>query len=507
MTLFLERLTANIQASPDKVALEFIDPPLQRLTYGELGELIERSMGFLAALGLRPGERVALQLPKCLDFIGLHLGTVTLGAISLPLNPAYPPDEIAYFLRDSGARFFFTEAAKSGRMLPLLPQLPELERCFFLDQKDSGWLDRQVSPPMRLSDLPAAIQPDDTAVIIYTSGTTGRSKGAEITHANLGANLEALHTAWGWREEDVLLHVLPIFHVHGLFVALYGGLYAGATTLLMRQFQAHDTLKTLVERPCSVFMGVPTIHRRLLAVPQAGQFDLSRMRLITSGSDRLPDEVFLGFQDTFGYTLLERYGMTETGMNISNPLNGERHLGSVGLPLPGVEARIVDPETGRALPDGQVGEVQLRGPNVFKGYWRQAEKTAEAFTPDGWFRTGDLGLHAADGYFSLQGRAKDLIITGGLNVYPPEVERVLAGHPAVAACAVIGCPDVEWGERVTAIVVLNPEPVVSPGELMAFCRERLAAHKTPPASPFSYQLPRNAMGKVQKGLLREEVCQ
>jgi malonyl-CoA/methylmalonyl-CoA synthetase len=230
------------------------------------------------------------------------------------------------------------------------------------------------------------------------------------------------------------------------------------------------------------------------------------MRLITSGSDRLPDEVFLGFQRTFGYTLLERYGMTETGMNISNPLDGERRLGSVGLPLPGVEARVVDPETGQNLPDGHVGELQVRGPNVFKGYWRQPEKTTEAFTPDGWFKTGDLGLREPDGYFTLHGRAKDLIITGGLNVYPPEVERALAGHPAVAACAVIGCPDSEWGERVTAAVVLNAGQSVTAEELIAYCRERLAAYKSPRAIFIRQDLPRNAMGKVQKALLREEIC-
>ena len=506
MNSFLDTLITHIQSSPEKVALEFIDPPLKRLTYGELGELIERSMGYLAALGLQPGERVALQLPKCMEFIGLHLATLYMGSISLPLNPAYPPDEIAYFLRDSGARFFFAEAAKAGQIEPLLSGLPEMDRCTFLDLRDPNWIDAPLSPSAHVSGFTASIHPDDTAVIIYTSGTTGRSKGAEITHGNLSANLEALNAAWGWQPEDVLLHVLPVFHVHGLFVALHGALHAGATTLLMRQFEPLKSLQTLKERDCSVFMGVPTIHRRLLAVPEAGRFDLRPMRLITSGSDRLPDEVFLGFQRTFGYTLLERYGMTETGMNLSNPLNGERRLGSVGLPLPGVEARVVDPETGQPLPDGQVGEIQIRGPNVFKGYWRQPEKTAEAFTSDGWFHTGDLGLREPDGYFTLHGRAKDLIITGGLNVYPPEVERVLAGHPAVAACAVIGCPDPEWGERVTAAVVLKSGQAVSTGELISFCRERLAAYKSPRSVVVCDELPRNAMGKVQKGQLRKEIC-
>jgi malonyl-CoA/methylmalonyl-CoA synthetase len=297
--------------------------------------------------------------------------------------------------------------------------------------------------------------------MIYTSGTTGRPKGAEITHGNLTAQLDALHEAWGWREDDVLLHVLPIFHVHGLAVALHGALHAGATAVLLPRFEPEQALQTLVERRCTVLMAVPTIHRRLVqGVPRFAKsrykYDLSHVRLITSGSDRLPDDLFHAFRETFGYTILERYGLTETGMNLSNPLNGERRAGSVGSPLPGVQARIVHPATGELLPDGEVGEVQVRGPHVFKGYWRQPEKTAAAFTTDGWFRTGDLGLRQADGTFELRGRAKDLIITGGLNVYPPEVELVLASHTAVEACAVIGCPDDEWGERSVAVVVKKP---------------------------------------------------
>jgi malonyl-CoA/methylmalonyl-CoA synthetase len=228
--------------------------------------------------------------------------------------------------------------------------------------------------------------------------------------------------------------------------------------------------------------------------------------LITSGSDRLPDEVFTGFQQTIGYTLLERYGMTETGMNCSNPLNGERRLGSVGLPLSGVELRVVNPENEQPLLDGEIGEVQLRGPNVFKGYWKQPEKTAESFTADGWLRTGDLGFRDRDGYLTLCGRSKDLIISGGLNIYPPEVERVLAEHPSVAACAVIGCPDREWGERVTAVVVVHRGKTVSGADLIAFCRERLAPYKSPKYIAFKDELPRNAMGKVQKAELRKTIC-
>ena len=274
----------------------------------------------------------------------------------------------------------------------------------------------------------------------------------------------------------------------------------------MREFNAQKTLELLSSGQCTVFMAVPTIHTRLLATPNAGQFNLSRVRLITSGSDRLPDELFIGFQETFGYTLLERYGMTETGMNCSNPLNGERRIGSVGKPLPGVELRIVNSETGVILPIGEIGDVQLRGPNVFKGYWQQPDKTSASFSADGWFKTGDLGYLEADGYLTLCGRSKDLIISGGLNIYPPEVERVLMEHPAVEACAVIGCPDPEWGERVTAVVVLHETGSVSSEDLIRFCREKLAPYKSPKSILFRDDLPRNAMGKVQKAELRKLCC-
>src|SRR6266511_3589107 len=530
---FLNTFTENVRKYPDKIALEFIDPPLQRLTYAELDELVNRTAGYLESLGLQPGDCVALQLSKCLEFILLHLATTRLGAITLPLNLAYPPDELKYFLEDSGTKLFFALESSKEKIQTILPELPDLQECIFLNPAEPDQFNSLITnyqlprfdygsrfpldPP--LTTVPtlfgsakespisnSLLSPNDTAVIIYTSGTTGRPKGAEITHGNLISNLQSLHSAWGWKPDDILLHVLPIFHVHGLFVALHGALHAGARTLLMRDFDARKTLQILVERRCTVFMAVPTIHQRLLDVPDAKEFDLSHVRLITSGSDRLPDEVFIGFQQTFGYTLLERYGMTETGMNCSNPLNGERRIGSVGLPLPDVEVRVVNPENDQPLPDEEIGEVQLRGPNIFKGYWQQPEKTSESFTTDGWFRTGDLGFRESDGYLNLCGRSKDLIISGGLNIYPPEVERVLAEHPSVAACAVIGCPDREWGERVTAVVVLNRGESVSAQDLIEFCRERLASYKSPKSIVFIDNLPRNVMGKVQKAELRKTVC-
>lgn len=503
---FLDPFIDNVRKYPEKIALEFIDPPLQKLTYTELDRLVGQTAGYLQSLGVQPGDRVALQLMKSVEFILLHLATIRLGAIVLPLNLAYPPDELKYFLEDSGAKLFFASVSSQEKIQPVFPQLPELQQCVFLNPSRPEEFQSIITnhrPPISnslLSDL------SDTAVIIYTSGTTGRPKGAEITHGNLQSNLDALHDAWGWTPDDVLLHVLPIFHVHGLFVALHGALHAGATTLLMREFDAQRTLELLSTGKCTVFMAVPTIHQRLLDTPDAQRYDLSQVRLITSGSDRLPDDAFTGFQRTFGYTLLERYGMTETGMNCSNPLHGERRVGSVGFPLPGVEVRIVNADSRDVLPDGEIGEMEIRGPNVFKSYWQQPDKTAASFSADGWFRTGDLGFREVDGYITLCGRSKDLIISGGLNIYPPEVERVLVEHPAVSACAVIGCPDREWGERVTAVVVLNKNESVTGEELIGFCRERLAPYKSPKSIVFRNDLPRNAMGKVQKAELRKEIC-
>jgi malonyl-CoA/methylmalonyl-CoA synthetase len=503
---FLNSFNENVRKYPDKIALEFIDPPLQRLTYAELNELVNKTAGYLQSLDVKPGDRVALQLSKCIEFILLHLATIRLGAITLPLNLAYPPDELKYFLEDSGAKLFFALESVKNKIQTIIPKLPDLQNCIFLDPSSPNAFQLLITNyQSQISNSPISSL-SDTAVIIYTSGTTGRPKGAEITHGNLISNLDALHVAWGWQDNDVLLHVLPIFHVHGLFVALHGALHAGATTKMMREFDAQKTLEMLSSGQCTVFMAVPTIHKRLLDVPHAMRFDLSKVRLITSGSDRLPDDLFIGFQKTFGYTLLERYGMTETGMNCSNPLKGERRIGSVGHPLPGVDVRIVNSKTGEILSDGAIGDVQLRGPNVFKGYWHQPDKTSASFSADGWFKTGDLGFREKDGYITLCGRSKDLIISGGLNIYPPEVERVLVDHSAVNACAVIGCPDSEWGEKVVAVVVLNKGESVTGEELIRFCREKLAPYKSPKAVVFRDELPRNAMGKVQKATLRKETC-
>jgi len=506
---FLERLQNNCARYAAKTALEFVrDDGVTIVTYGQLEETILRTMGYLRAKGVGEGDRVAIHTPKCLTFVYLHLAVMRLGAISLPLNPDYPANELCYFLQDAEAKLLFADVAMQDSLRSLPEGIPAVEQTIFLDSRSDGGLETIIAEysPADSAGLAVPRDLDATCLMIYTSGTTGRPKGAELTHRNLTATIDSLHEAWGWQEDDVLLHVLPLFHVHGLIVALHGALNAGALTIFLPKFDPEKTLQALCDRKCTVFMAVPTIHRRLVNWPNAAAYNLSHVRLMTSGSDRLPDDLFSGFKTTFGHVLLERYGMSETGMLISNPLGGERRVGSVGFPLPGVEVRIVHPETEEPLPDGEVGAVQVRGDNVFKGYWRQPQKTADAFTPDGWFRTGDLGLRERDGYITLKGRSRDLIISGGYNIYPSEVELVLAEHPAVQASAVIGCPDSEWGEVVAAVIVPYPQTALTSEDIINHCRTYLVKYKVPRRVIFVEDLPRNSLGKIQRARLQHELC-
>ena len=500
--MFLDTLAQHCRRQPDKVAIQFVDG--SPVTYGALEATVNRTAEYLLSQSIARGDRVAVQLPKSLPFIYIHLAAMRIGAIFLPLNPAYPSAELSYFLTDSEASLLIADRRKQQQIEAIRSELPAPMQSVCIIPTEN-W-ESQVASFSPQARVPLPVDPDQTAMMLYTSGTTSRPKGALITHGNLTANIRSLHQAWGWRQDDVLLHVLPIFHVHGLVVALHGALHAGASAVMLPSFDAAAALRLLRSKRFSVFMGVPTMHRRLHQLAGERRYDLSHLRLMTSGSDRLPDDLFFGYQRTFNVTLLERYGMTETGMNLSNPLHSERRVGSVGLPLPGVSARIVDPATGAPLPDGEVGEVQIKGAHVFKGYWRQPQKTAEAFSEDGWLRTGDMGLREPDGYYMLKGRAKDLVITGGLNVYPPEVELALMQHPAVAACAVIGCPDDEWGEQVVAAIILREGAAADEAEICAFCRDQLAAYKVPRRVVFVDEFPANALGKVQKARLREALC-
>ncbi len=506
--LFLDRLFENCRSFANKTAIEFRSgfhggfhdggKEAVNVSYGGLRTAIERTAAWLHGLGTRRGDRVAARLPKSPAGVCIHLAACRLGAISMPLNPGCSEPELIYFLRDSSAKLLIVDDSEAHDMGRVQEQVGTLQRTISIDSSSpDAFAVGAVGAPA------FSISPDESALMLYTSGTTGRPKAAELSHTNLTAILNMLEKAWEWRADDVLLHVLPVFHVHGLLVALQSALNAGASTIMLQRFEPVTALDALQHSGCTVFMGVPTIHSRLVAAARSAEVDLSRLRLIASGSARMSEDLFRQFSDRFGYEPVERYGMTETGIMLSNPLTGERRPGWVGLPLPGVQLRVVDPADNTPLANGEVGEIQTQGPHVFKGYWNDAEKTAAAFSPDGWFKTGDLGLRGADGYFQLRGRSADLVISGGMNVYPLEVERVLDSHPAVVQSAVIGCPDAEWGESVTAVLVASTESL-SEKELMGYCRRRLASYKIPKRIVFVQELPRNAMGKVSKSPLRKE---
>ena len=475
------------------------------LTYDHLWNTASKIRHALEDLGVKAGDRVAIQLPKCLEFLYIHLANLQLGSISVPLNPTYTRDEIAYFLGDSRAKIFVTDGHHAGFADPESTAFPELQKVINIDLQDSSTasiLSFNALLQTQALDKSYPAQRDDIALIIYTSGTTGRSKGAMLSHQNILTNLEALHKLWNHSDQDILLHVLPIFHVHGLLVAFHGALNAGMDIIMRTKFDPIDTLNCIQKNRCSIFMGVPTMYHRLLQVDNPQKFDFSSMRLWISGSAPLLTSTFEQFQQVFGHTVLERYGMSETGMNVSNPLYGVRKPGSVGLPVPGVSVRIVDSKGQDVIP-GEVGEVWVKGNNVFKGYWEMPEKTAESFVQE-WFKTGDLGYHDTDGYLFLVGRSKDLIISGGMNVYPKEIEALIETLEEIEEAAVIGVPDEDLGEKVIAVVVPKPGRQVNVNAITTLCQNHLAGYKRPKAIYLIDKLPRNTMGKVTKNQLRDK---
>ena len=499
--LFLDRLHEICLEHPAKAAIEFRSKLAgERLTFEELEDRISRTAAWLLEHEVRPGDRVAICLPKSVSGIQLHLAACSIGAVSMPVNPGYSPPEIDYLLHDSKASLLVTEAGVPGREMPASRFSGAPARVATVDSV--RFSEALPSEGLQLKDFD--IVPGQTALMLYTSGTTGRPKGACMSHESLTANMDMLAEAWQWSADDVLLHVLPLFHVHGLLVALHGALHAGATSIVHSSFDASRVLASLRSGECTVFMAVPTMYRRILALLGGEAADIGHMRLLTSGSDRLPVESFRRIEKQLGMTVVERYGMTETGIMLSNPVGAERLAGQVGIPLPGVQMRIVNPQTDSVAGEGEVGELQTRGPHVFSGYWGDPEKTKRSFTKDGWFRTGDLGLCDRNGRFELKGRSTDLIISGGFNVYPSEVEHALATHPDVEQCAVVGLPDEEWGESVTAFVVTRSGEAEET-DLMTHCRRSLARYKVPKRVVFMDVLPRNAMGKVQKAVLRSTV--
>ena len=440
----------------------------------------------LLSLGLRKGDRLLLQVEKCEAVLSLYLACLRAGVIFLPVNPGYTVAETEHFLRDAEPALAVTDPDRVGGLSALGARVMELPALLSLS----------TDQPADFPD--PAHGPDDLAAILYTSGTTGRSKGVMLTRENLASNAEALVALWRFSETDVLLHALPVFHTHGLFVATNCVLFSGASMIFQRAFQPAAVLTALTR--ATVMMGVPTFYTRLLSDPGLTRDVTAHVRLFVSGSAPLSPATHAEWRERTGHAILERYGMTETNMITSNPYDGARRAGTVGMPLPGVEVRIAGPD-GSVLPQGEAGAIEVRGPNVFKGYWRLPEKTAEEFR-DGWFITGDMGAFDAEGYLSILGRAKDLVITGGLNVYPAEVEAALDDLPGVAASAVIGVPHPDFGEAVVACLVPAQGAALEEDSVRAALRDRLAAFKIPKRVLVLDELPRNAMGKVQKAELR-----
>jgi len=466
--------------------------------YRDVLESSARFANALTALGVKPGDRVAVQVDKSLEALMLYLGTVRAGAIFLPLNNAYTPTEIEYFIGDAKPAVFVCDPAKAESLRAVATVAGA--RLETLGTKSDGSLvEKAAAASINFSN--AARGPEDLAGILYTSGTTGRSKGAMLSHENLASNARVLTREWRFTKDDVLLHALPIFHTHGLFVATNVVLFAGAQMIFLAKFDADDILDRMPG--ATSMMGVPTFYVRLVDSPRLDREITKGMRLFISGSAPLLAETHRAFQEKTGHAILERYGMTETNMNTSNPYEGERIAGTVGFPLPGTDLRVVDPDTGIPIATGEIGMIEVRGANVFKGYWQNPEKTKAEFRDDGFFITGDLGKIDARGYVHIVGRGKDLIITGGYNVYPKEIETEIDGMAGVNESAVIGVPHKDFGEGVTAVVVPVKGATLDADTILKTLEGRLAKFKLPKKVFVVDELPRNTMGKVQKNVLRE----
>jgi malonyl-CoA/methylmalonyl-CoA synthetase len=469
------------------------------LSYADAERAVARMVGALRAAGLQPGDRVSVQAEKSPELLILYLACLAGGFVFHPINTAYREGELSYLFADAEPALAVV-APEAAERVGALALAAGARRVLTLGGDGEGSL-RDAVAAARAIDAVCPRQEGDLAALLYSSGTTGKPKGAMLTHGSLASNAAALVEAWGYRAEDRLLHALPLFHAHGLFVGVSCTLHAGAFMRFLPKFEAASVLRFLPE--ATVFMGVPTYYTRLLAEPGFGREACRSIRLLVSGSAPLLPETFRRVQEATGHAVLERYGMTETLMNSSNPLEGERVPGSVGLPLPGISLRIADRED-RPLGDDEVGEIQVKGPNLCRGYWRNPEKTAEAFTADGWFRTGDLGRRDARGYYCIVGRARDLIIAGGLNVYPKEVEDCIDTLHGVLESAVVGIPDPDFGEVVAAVVVRREDgsSALNTAAVIGHVKQRLANFKVPKRVLFLPELPRNAMGKVEKAALR-----
>ena len=468
-------------------------------TYKDAEHYSAQIANYLTGLGLTTGDRVSAQVSKSPQALWLYLGVLRAGLVFHPLNIAYTDEELRFFLQDAAPAMLVCDSHRSG-VLQGLCQGAEAPYLCTLDADGGGTLMQAAQQCSVLFDT-AATHATDLAALVYSSGTTGRPKGIMLSHENLVENISVLVNCWGFGEDDCLLHALPIFHVHGLFVAIGCVLMSGGSLRWLYEFDVKAVMQNLPHS--TVMMGVPTYYTRLLGEPDFTEQHCAEIRLFISGSAPLLADTFVEFAVRTGHRILERYGMTETGMNTSNPLRGERRAGTVGFPLPGVELRICDADN-QILQENGVGGLQVRGPNVFNGYWNMPGKTAEDFTSDGFFITGDQACVDDEGYISIVGRSKDMVISGGLNVYPKEIELLIDELPEVGESAVIGLPDADFGEAVAAIVVLVDAAALSEEQVRSALKARVANFKVPKRVFFAEELPRNAMGKVQKETLRKK---
>ncbi len=502
-------LRAAFPSDLDLVAVETTAPDGTALNYTwrDLDHASARMANLLASLALPEGSRVAVQVEKSVEAMVLYLATLRAGCVFLPLNTAYQSSEIEYFIGNAEPAVVVCTPGNFG-WVSKIAFTAGTQHVFTLgDDRTGSLLERAAHHADQ--HQPVARTADDLAAILYTSGTTGRSKGAMLTHGNLLSNAVMLKDYWGWVPGDVLIHALPIFHVHGLFVAIHAALLNGSKMIWLAKFEPKAAISAMAR--ATVFMGVPTLYVRMLAEPGLTRDAVQNMRLFISGSAPLLIETFTAWQQRTGHTILERYGMSETIMLTSNPYaadaryggQDERRGATVGFALPGVGLRVVS-DANQPLPVGEIGNIQVQGPNVFKGYWRMPEKTAEEFTPDGWFKTGDVGLVDARGYVSIVGRSKDLIISGGYNVYPAEVEAAINELPGVAESAVVGVPHPDFGEVGVAVLVARPGAQPDAEAIVAQLKIQLANFKIPKRCFVVAELPRNTMGKVQKNLLRAQ---
>ncbi|MDB2407893.1 malonyl-CoA synthase [Jannaschia sp.] len=472
-------------------------PGGETLSYPDFLVLSARMANALVAAGLAPGDRLAAQVNKSPEALALYAACLRAGIVFLPLNTAYTPEELSYFVTDSGARMLICDPARAEAARAVAGDAAILT----LDAQGGGTL-FEAAQAAPADHTPVERSEDDLAAFLYTSGTTGRSKGAMLTQRNLLSNAQVLVEAWQFTADDVLLHALPIFHIHGLFVATNVLLAAGGSMIFLPGFDLDAVYEALPR--ATTMMGVPTFYTRLLGDDRLSPESTAHMRLFVSGSAPMLSETHREWTDRTGHHILERYGMTEAGMIASNPYDGPRRPGTVGRPLPGVDLHVADPETGAPLPAGEVGSIEIRGPNLFAGYWNMPEKTAAEMRADGYFITGDLGHLDADGYLSVSGRGKDLVISGGYNIYPKEIELVLDDQPGILESAVIGVPHPDFGETPVGILVALPGAAPDLDAVQAAVTTRLARFKHPRRLVVSEALPRNTMGKVQKNILREQ---